>query len=365
MSAPLNGIRVVELAGIGPGPHACMVLADLGAEVVRVVRPGAAESQVARQGHTLRRRTTVAADLKDPGDAEMVRTLADHADVLVEGFRPGVAERLGLGPDELSTRNERLVYARMTGWGQSGPWAGRAGHDINYISVTGALHAIGLKDTPIPPLNLVGDYGGGSMFLVAGVLAALVERSVSGKGQMIDVAMVDGTSVLLQGVWELMALGQWTEDRESNLLDGGAPFYRTYPCADGGHIAVGALEPQFYALLLAGLGLAGKPLPAQYDRRGWPALHEAFAQAFLTRTRDEWAEAFDGTDACVSPVLAFGEVARHHHMAARQVVDRPDCGAEAVPAPRFSRSAVGQCPAANTVRTLEEVREAWRSPRRS
>jgi alpha-methylacyl-CoA racemase len=339
-----------------------MVLADLGAEVVRVVRPGTAESQLARQGHTLRRRTTVVADLKDAGDAEMVRSLVDHADVLVEGFRPGVAERLGLGPDELSTRNERLVYARMTGWGQCGPWAERAGHDINYISVTGALHAIGLEDAPVPPLNLVGDYGGGSMFLVTGVLAALVERSVSGQGQTVDAAMVDGTSVLLQGVWELMALGQWTDDRESNLLDGGAPFYRTYPCSDGRHIAVGAIEPQFYEVLLAGLGLADEPLPEQYNRSGWPRLRDAFAATFLTRTRDEWAEVFDGTDACVSPVLTFEEVERHRHMAARRVVDRLDSGAEAVPAPRFSRSVVGQCPAANTVRTVAEVREAWTSP---
>jgi alpha-methylacyl-CoA racemase len=338
VSAPLHGIRVVELAGIGPGPHACMVLADLGADVVRVVRPGAPELELSRPSHTLRGRTILAADLKNAEDVERVRTLADRADVLVEGFRPGVTERLGLGPDELSARNERLVYARMTGWGQSGPWAQRAGHDINYISVTGALHAIGLEDTPIPPLNLVGDYGGGSMFLVTGVLAALVERSVSGKGQTIDVAMVDGTSVLMQATWEMRAHGYWTDQRESNLLDGGAPFYRTYPCSDGRQIAVGALEPQFYALLLAGLGLADEPLPAQNDRRGWPTLQKAFAAAFLTRTRDEWAQRFDGTDACVSPVLAFEEVAQHHQMAARAAVVQSGSGPEASPAPRFSRS---------------------------
>ena len=260
----------------------------------------------------------MAADLKDPAGREAVLRLVEHADVLLEGYRPGVAERLGVGPADCHARNPRLVYGRMTGWGQDGPMADRAGHDINYISLTGALHAIGRAgERPVPPLNLVGDFGGGSMLLVVGVLAALWEAQRSGEGQVVDAAMVDGSSLLVQMVWGFLAQKIWTDERGVNLLDGHAPFYDTYTCADGGHVAVGALEPQFYAALLAGLGLADADLPHQLDRDRWPAVKARFAEVFASRTRDEWAEVFAGTDACVTPVLAFGEVADHPHIAAR------------------------------------------------
>jgi alpha-methylacyl-CoA racemase len=259
--------------------------------------------------------------------------------VLLEGYRPGVMERLGLGPDECIARNPRLVYARMTGWGQHGPLAPRAGHDINYISLTGALHAIGRAgERPVPPLNLVGDFGGGSMFLVVGVLAALWEAQRSGQGQVIDAAMVDGTSVLAQMIWSLLGQGAWTDERGANLLDGQAPFYDTYTCADGGHVAVGALEPQFYAALLDGLGLDPAELPAQDDRDRWPELRSRFADVFAGRSRDEWAERFAATDACVTPVLSFTEAASHQHLAARSTIVAPEGVQQASPAPRFSRT---------------------------
>ncbi|HLI37829.1 MAG TPA: CaiB/BaiF CoA-transferase family protein [Streptosporangiaceae bacterium] len=338
MSGPLGGLRVVELAGIGPGPHAAMVLADLGADVVRVERPGTG-SAVPSPGHLLRNRRRVAADLKTGAGRDLVLRLAARADVLLEGFRPGVAERLGVGPRQCHAVNPRLVYGRMTGWGQDGPLAGRAGHDINYISLTGALHAIGRAgERPAVPLNLVGDFGGGSMFLVAGVLAALWERQRSGRGQVVDAAMVDGASVLLQMMWAFRGAGWWTDDREANLLDGGAPFYDTYICADGRWIAVGALEPQFYAAFLAGLGLDGEDLPPQMDRAGWPRLRARFTEVIAGRTRDEWAEIFAGTDACVTPVLSFGEVAAHPHMAARETIIDVGGVPQAAPAPRFSRT---------------------------
>ncbi|WP_110182264.1 CaiB/BaiF CoA transferase family protein [Nocardioides solisilvae] len=359
MGRPLQGTRVLELAGIGPGPHACMLLADLGAEVVRVVRPGTPEAEVARQGHTSRGRTTVVADLKDPGDRERVVALARLADVLVEGFRPGVAERLDLGPDALHAVNPGLVHARMTGWGQDGPWALTAGHDINYISVTGALHAIGGRDRPVPPLNLVGDFGGGSMVLVQGILAALLERTRTGQGQVVDAAMVDGASVLAQSIWELRSQGLWTDGREENLLDGAAPYYRTYTCADDRHVAVGCIEPQFYAVMLAGLGLDPARLPGQDDRARWPELHEALEAAFASRTRDEWAKVFDGTDACVTPVLRFDEVSAHPHLAARgSVVERP-WGPEARPAPRLSGSPDRDGSDPNVVGDLDAVLADW------
>lgn len=357
MVGPLTGTRVLELAGIGPGPHACMMLADLGAEVVRVVRPELAISDRERQGHTARGRTTVVADLKGAEDRSLVRSLAREADVLVEGFRPGVAERLGLGPDELQRDNPGLVYARMTGWGQDGPWAATAGHDVNYVSVTGALHAIGLREQPVPPLNLVGDYGGGSMFLVQGVLAGLLQRVRTGRGTVVDAAMVDGASVLMQGIWELRADGLWADERQENLLDGGAPFYRTYACADGGHMAVGCLEPQFYALMLGKLGVDGSTLPAQMDRARWPELHRRFEEVFASRTRDEWSAVFDGTDACVTPVLRFEEVPAHPHMAARRAVIQGPSGLEAGEAPRFSSG--GSSGGSNRVLELADAVRAW------
>jgi alpha-methylacyl-CoA racemase len=285
----------------------------------------------------------VAADLKQPAGRDLVLSLIERADVLIEGMRPGTTERLGVGPDECLARNPRLVYARMTGWGQDGPLAARAGHDINYISLTGALHAIGRAgQRPVPPLNLVGDYGGGSMFLVLGVLAALWERERSGRGQVVDAAMLDGTTALLQLFWSMRGMGAWSDERDSNLLDGGAPFYDTYECADGGFVAVGALEPQFYAALLAGLGIDQADLPGQLDRAGWPLIRERLTAAFASRTRDEWAQAFAGTDACVTPVLTFAEAPRHEHIAARRTLTTLGDVVQAAPAPRFSRTQAGQ-----------------------
>ncbi|MGH3615846.1 MAG: CaiB/BaiF CoA transferase family protein [Pseudonocardia sp.] len=341
-SGPLAGLKVVELAGIGPGPHAAMILADLGADVVRVDRPagGLRLGSPDSPDPTLRGRRRVSADLKDPAGLETVLRLVEHADVLVEGYRPGVTERLGVGPADCHARNPKLVYGRMTGWGQDGPMAPRAGHDINYISLTGALHAIGrVGERPVPPLNLVGDFGGGSMLLVVGVLAALWEADRSGQGQVVDAAMVDGVSLLSQMVWALLGQKVWRDERDTNLLDGHAPFYDTFTCADGRHVAVGALEPQFYALLLAGLEIDPAELPEQYDPRGWTELRTRFRAAFATRTRDEWAAVFAGTDACVTPVLAFGEVAAHPHLAARSTIVERDGVPQAAPAPRFSRTA--------------------------
>ncbi|MFF0699998.1 CaiB/BaiF CoA transferase family protein [Streptomyces tendae] len=347
MTGPLVGLRVVELAGIGPGPHAAMILADLGADVVRVERPrGTLDLTSGKPDHLLRGRRSVAADLKTSEGRELVLRLVARADVLIEGFRPGVAERLGVGPEDCRRINSRLVYGRMTGWGQDGPLAQRAGHDINYIGLTGALHAIGRPgERPVPPLNLVGDFGGGSMFLLTGVLAALWERERSSEGQVVDAAMVDGTSVLLQMMWSMRAQGTWSDERGANLLDGGAPFYDTYACQDGRHVAVGAIEPQFYRALLTGLGLDPDTLPAQKDRSGWPLLRERIAETFLTRPRDEWSEVFAVTDACVTPVLAPGEVPHHPHLAARSTLTEIGGVPQPAPAPRFSRT-VPPAPAA-------------------
>ncbi|WP_252436742.1 CaiB/BaiF CoA transferase family protein [Pseudonocardia humida] len=361
-SGPLAGLKVVELAGIGPGPHAAMVLGDLGAEVVRVDRPSGA----ARPGPgavadpTLRGRRRIAVDLKDPAGREAVLSLVERADVLIEGYRPGVTERLGVGPDDCHARNPKLVYARMTGWGQDGPLAQRAGHDINYISLTGLLHAIGRPgERPVPPLNLVGDFGGGSMFLLVGVLSALWEAQRSGRGQVVDAAMVDGASVLGQMFWGFLAQKAWVDQPGVNMLDGGAPFYDTYTCADGRHVAVGAIEPQFYAALLAGLGLTDAELPGQLDRDNWPALKARLAEVFATRSRDEWVEVFAGTDACVTPVLAFGEVAAHPHLDARGTIVDPGGVPQAAPAPRFSRTATVVPEAAGDAEQVEAILADW------
>ena len=353
MAGPLTGLRVVELAGLGPGPHAAMVLADLGAEVVRVDRPsgGLQLGPPDAPDPTLRGRRRVAADLKDPAGVETVLSLVERADVLLEGYRPGVTERLGVGPDACRARNPRLVYGRMTGWGQDGPLAERAGHDINYISLTGVLHAIGRSgERPVPPLNLVGDYGGGSMLLVVGVLAALWEAQRSGQGQVVDAAMVDGASLLAQLVWGLRGQQLWSDRPDSNLLDGHAPFYDTYRCADGRYVAVGALEPQFYAALLTVLGLdpgdaAGAAGPRRLARPAGPVRARCSPPAPATSGPRRAA----GTDACVTPVLAFGEVAEHPHLAARATIVAPDGVAQAAPAPRFSRTAT-ELPAAAAVR---------------
>ncbi|MFP5019773.1 CaiB/BaiF CoA transferase family protein [Pseudonocardia phyllosphaerae] len=359
---PLAGLKVIELAGLGPGPHAAMVLGDLGADVVRVDRPsgGLELGSGDVPDPTLRGRRTVAANLKSDEGRETVLRLVEHADVLLEGYRPGVTERLGVGPDDCHARNPRLVYGRMTGWGQDGPWAERAGHDINYVSLTGALHAIGRGgERPVPPLNLVGDFGGGSMLLVVGVLAALWEARASGEGQVVDAAMVDGVSVLNQMFWGFLSQNAWVDERESNLLDGHAPFYDTYTCADGRHMAVGALEPQFYAQLLDGLGLDAAELGEQYDRAGWPAMRERFAEVFASRPRDEWAKVFAGTDACTTPVLAFGEAAEHPHLAARGSVVTSSGVPQAAPAPRFSRTPNETAGPRSAPESADEVLADW------
>jgi alpha-methylacyl-CoA racemase len=339
MPGPLENLKVLELAALGPGPHASMVLGDLGADVVRVDRPQPGFLASERPDWLLRNRRSVTADLKTDAGRDLVLRLAARADVLLEGMRPGVAERLGIGPGQCQAVNPGLVYGRMTGWGQDGPLAARSGHDLNYISLTGALHAIGRAGQPPPvPLNLVGDFGGGSMFLVAGVLAALFERQQSGRGQVVDAAMVDGASVLAQMMWAFRGTGTWTDTREDNLLDGAAPFYDTYTCADGRWLAVGALEPQFYQAFLTGLGLAGEDLPPQLDKAGWPRLRARFTAVIVTRTRDEWAEVFAGTDACVTPVLSFGEAGAHPQLAARHTIIDVGGVEQAAPAPRFSRT---------------------------
>jgi alpha-methylacyl-CoA racemase len=361
-SGPLAGLRVVELAGIGPGPHAAMILADLGADVVRVDRPSGALQLGAADvpDPTLRGRRRVAANLKDAEGKETVLRLVEHADVLLEGFRPGVTERLGVGPADCHARNPKLVYARMTGWGQEGPMAQRAGHDINYISLTGALHAIGRKgERPVPPLNLVGDFGGGSMLLVIGVMSALWEAQRSGQGQVVDAAMVDGVSVLNQMFWGFLAQKFWVDEPDSNLLDGHAPFYDTYTCSDGRHVAVGAIEPQFYAALLEGLGLAGGDLPGQMDRDHWPELRARITEAFASRSRDEWAAVFADTDACVTPVLAFGEAGAHPHLVARNTIVESDGVQQAAPAPRFSRTGTEVPGRAAEPETAEQVLADW------
>src|SRR5246127_2800733 len=317
---PLSGLRVVELAGIGPGPHAAMILGDLGADVVRIDRPSAGPggSGDAAKDAMMRNRRVVTADLKSDEGRELLLKLVAKADVLIEGYRPGVTERLGLGPEQCAEVNDRLIYARMTGWGQTGPRSQQAGHDINYISLNGILHAIGrVNERPVPPLNLVGDFGGGSMFLLVGILAALWERQRSGMGQVVDAAMVDGSSVLIQMMWQMRASGMWTDVRGTNMLDGGAPYYDTYECADGRYVAVGAIEPQFYAAMLAGLGLDAADLPKQNDRARWPEWRPGSPGVSASRDRDHWAKVFADSDACVTPVLAFGEVETEPHVTER------------------------------------------------
>jgi alpha-methylacyl-CoA racemase len=334
---PLQGFRVVELAGIGPGPFCAMLLADLGAEVLAVERP--ASGPPGWPVLFARGRRRVAVDLKHPEGPGLVLDLVAAADALVEGFRPGVAERLGIGPDECLARNPRLVYGRVTGWGQEGPLARAAGHDIDYIALAGALHPVGPADgPPVPPLNLVGDFGGGGMLLALGVVAALLEAGRSGRGQVVDAAMVDGAALLTTQVHELLAAGLWSDRRGANLLDGAAPFYAVYETADGRHLAVGALEPRFYAELLERVGLGGEDLPAQLDRDGWPVLRERLAAQFRTRTRDEWCRLLEGSDACVAPVLSLVEAPTHPHNQARGTFVDVGGVVQPAPAPRFSRT---------------------------
>jgi alpha-methylacyl-CoA racemase len=341
-SGPLAGLTVIEMAGLGPAPFAALILAEMGARVVRIERAGKPPLPPMPPRFDLGRhgREILTVDLKQADGAALVLRLAERADVLVEGFRPGVMERLGLGPEKALAANPRLVYARMTGFGQDGPLAGLAGHDLSYLAWTGVLHAIGEKGRkPVPPLNLVADYGGGAMFLIAGVLAALFERQRSGKGQVVDAAMVDGVSMLSAPTYAFMAAGVWQDRRGDNLFDGGAPFYDAYETADGGHVAVACLEPQFFAEFARLLPLDTALASRQYDRSGWDDMRSAIAARMRERSRDEWTDIFAGSDACVAPVLSFAEAAAHPHNRARKVhldageFERP------APAPRFSRSA--------------------------
>lgn len=336
-SGPLAGVRVVEFAGLGPGPFACMLLSDMGADVVTVDRPTGGAGR--NPGIAGRGRTWIQADLKNPTDRERVLTLLEKADVLVEGFRPGVMERLGLGPEEVARCNPALVYSRMTGWGQSGPLAPRAGHDINYIAITGALHAIGpAGGPPVPPLNLVGDYGGGSLFLVVGILAALYEARSSGKGQVVDAAICDGVTTLMTHFMTQQARGKYVEARGSNMLDGGAPYYGVYETADGKHVCIGPIEQQFFRLLCDELGIDENLREAQNDRSQWPQLRAELERAFLTGTREEWETRFESLDACLSPVMSLSEAAAHPHNVARGTFMDIDGVVQPAPAPRFSRT---------------------------
>ncbi|MGA5545490.1 CaiB/BaiF CoA transferase family protein [Mycobacterium sp. NPDC051198] len=336
-TGPLAGVRVIELGGIGPGPHAAMMLADLGADVVRVRRPGGLTMPAENVDLMHRGKRIVDLDVKsEPGK---LLDLVAKADVLLDCFRPGTCERLGIGPVECEAVNPRLIFARITGWGQDGPLATTAGHDINYLSQTGTLSAIGYRDRPpVAPLNLVADFGGGSMLVLIGIVTALYEREKSGKGQVIDAAMVDGVSMLAQMMWTMRATGSLRDERESFLLDGGAPYYRTYETSDGGYMAVGSIEPQFFAQLVAGLGLDAAEIPGQFELARYDEMRAIFTERFATKTRDEWTEIFAGTDACVTPVLTWGEAAEGEHLQARSTLVTVDGVTQAAPAPRFSRT---------------------------
>ncbi len=343
MPGPLTGVKIVELVGIGPGPFAAMLLADMGAEVVRVHRTQSVAAGFDPGGVPVldRNRRSIGVDLKHADGVETVLRLVESADALLEGFRPGVTERLGLGPDDCLARNPKLVYGRMTGWGQDGPMANAAGHDINYIALAGALAHFGREgQKATPPINLIGDFGGGGMFLAFGIVCGVLEARGSGQGQVIDAAMVDGSAILMSMIWGLRALGAFDEDaRGTNVLDTGAPFYDSYVCADGKEIALGSLEPQFYAELLRLLGLEGEDLPDQMDRSGWPVLRERFTEIFASRTRAEWCELMEMTDACFAPVLTMGEAIEHPHLRARGTIVDYEGVHQPAPAPRFSRTA--------------------------
>lgn len=328
-------MKVIEMAGIGPGPMAAMLLSDLGADVIRVDRIGAMGfADVLNRG-----RPSIGVNVKSPDGVETVLRLVEQADVLIEGFRPGVMERNGLGPDDCLARNPKLVYGRMTGWGQEGPLAHAAGHDINYISIAGVLANFAREgEKPVPPVNLVGDFGGGALYLVVGVLAALVEARTSGQGQVVDTAMVDGAASLMTMIYSFRNAGMWSETPGTNMLDTGAPYYDVYETADGRYVSVGAIERQFYAELLKGLELDPATLPDQNDRSQWPAMKQRFTDLFKSKTRDEWQAIFEGTDACVAPVLHMDEARDHPHMKARATVVQHDGAWQPAPAPRFSRT---------------------------
>ncbi|MES2900399.1 MAG: CaiB/BaiF CoA-transferase family protein [Pseudomonadota bacterium] len=355
MTGPLAGIRVIEMVGLGPCPFAAMMLADMGAEVIRIDRkaaPGAANPFPilgTKFDVMARGRRSLAVDLKQSAGRALVLDLISKADVLLEGFRPGVMERLGLGPSECQARYPALVYGRVTGWGQHGPLAQSAGHDINYVALSGMLHAMGRADTPpAPPLNLVGDFGGGAMMLAFGVVCAVLEARSSGQGQVVDAAMTDGSALLGAMMYGMRAFGQWSDQRQANLLDGGAHFYDTYACADGKFVSIGAIEPQFYAQLLELAGIDDPAFDRQMDARHWPTLSDKFAAVFRTRTRDQWCALMEGSDACFAPVLDMAEAPAHPHNAARATFLERDGVVQPAPAPRFSRTApeLGIAPAA-------------------
>ncbi len=363
MTGPLAGVEVVEVASIGPGPFCAMVLADLGADVIRIERPtmAAPESDPPPDPLQRGRSTSVALDLKDPEGLEVLLDLVESADVLIEGFRPGVMERLGAGPKECLTLNPRLIYGRMTGWGQDGPRAVSAGHDLNYLAVAGVLHSIGSADRPPPvPLNLIADFGGGGMLLALGICAALAGRTSGSPGQIIDAAMVDGAALLMAMFHGMRTTGTWTDDREANLLDGGAPFYRCYETADGKFMAVGAIEPQFFAALLEGLEIEPETVGGQYDRSTWAETGDRFAAVFVGHTRDEWDRTFTGTDACVAPVNDMGEATADPHMVERESFVEVAGVVQPAPAPRFSVTSLGtpsppRPPGADTDRVLVDL----------
>ena len=335
-TGPLTGYRIIELAGIGPGPYCAHLLADMGAEVIIIDRPGAGPYPIDARG-----KTSMMLDLRKPEAVEAVLKLVETADILIEGYRPGVTERLGIGPDICLKRNPKLVYGRMTGWGQEGPWSKMAGHDINYLSITGFLGLTGKRgEAPMPPLNLVGDYGGGSMFLAMGILASLLKAKVTGKGEVIDAAIIDGVASMLGIVHSLAAMGMWTQQREDNLLDGGAPFYRCYETADHKYMAVGCIEPQFFALMLEITGISPEEYGNQNDKSIWPKQHVLMEKTFASKNRDEWSALFDGTDACVTPVLNMEEAQEHPHNKARNSHLKSGNFVHPHPAPRFS----GQTP---------------------
>jgi alpha-methylacyl-CoA racemase len=331
---PLDGVKIVEFAGIGPGPFCGMLLSDLGADVVRIDRKGAGRGSKFDLGG--RGRRSVALDLKSPDAVEACLKLFEGADALIEGFRPGVMERLGLGPDIALKRNPKLVYGRMTGWGQFGPYAKAAGHDMNYIAISGALHAIGTAEKPIPPLNLVGDFGGGALYLAFGLLAGVISARATGTGQVVDVAMSDGAASLMAMFYGMKASGVWKDERHANMLDGGAHFYDTYETKDGKWVSVGSIEPQFYALLLEKTGVDRAEFEAQHDRDGWDKLRSKLAAVFITKTRDEWDAIMGGSDVCFGPVLSLTEAPKHPHNVARETFVEIDGVIQPAPAPRFS-----------------------------
>jgi alpha-methylacyl-CoA racemase len=361
VTGPLAGTCVVEFAGIGPAPFATMMLSDMGATVTRIDRPASAPSREgARSEFASRGRRSIAIDLKSPRAESLVKRLITEADVLIEGFRPGTMERLGFGPDICQDLNPRLVYGRMTGWGQAGPLARTAGHDINYIALSGVLGAIGRAgQAPVPPLNLVGDYGGGGMLLAFGVLAALLARDRTGRGQVVDAAMTDGSAILMSAIYGRMHAGQWTDQRGQNLLDSGTPYYDVYETADGEYMSVGALEPQFFARLIAILECDPDTAAMHRDASQWPRLRQILTDKFRAKSRAEWSELFAGTDACVTPVMSMGEAAQHPHNAARGTFMTHDGAVQPAPAPRFSLTPAspGSAPPYPGEHTLEILAE--------